>query len=106
MCIDMPSSCSQVVIRGCACDSSSSPILSTHLPNFFNSSLHSVSPYPRTAPRLQPIIPNSPQLHRKVLIRVIVIPTLFPQMRIAVGNLCLLLSPVFDGEVLELVVFF
>jgi hypothetical protein len=36
----------------------------------------------------------SPQLHGKVIIRVIVIPALFPKMCVAVGDLCLLFCPV------------
>ena len=74
-----------------------------HLPSFFSSALHIISPlYPQSVQQH----PSLPQLHRKVLIRVIVVPALLPQMRIAVRDLRLLLCPVFDGEVLELVVLF
>jgi hypothetical protein len=60
-----------------------------HLPSFLSSSLFIVSPSPISSTDT-----SSPQLNRKVVIRVIVVPALFPKMCVAVGNLCLLLSPV------------
>jgi hypothetical protein len=62
-----------------------------HFPSFFSSSLHtvsSVSSFPKGMRK------SLLQLNREILVRVIVVPALFPEMRITAGNLCLLLGPI------------
>jgi len=46
------------------------------------------------------------QLHGKVLARVIIVPALLPQVRVAAWKLRIFFSPVFHGEVLKLIVLF
>jgi hypothetical protein len=91
-----------------------------HLPSFFSSSLYNGQSPSEHLDKLSCSAQNhalplshddremrdSPQLHGKILIRIVVVPAFFPQVRIAVGNLRLLFGPVFNGEILKLVVFF
>jgi hypothetical protein len=66
--------------------------LVAHLPSFLSSSLYFVSSH---VPHMC-ILMISPQLHRKIIIRVVVIPALLPKMCVAVGDLCFLFCPVYS----------